>query len=385
MPKSILYILHYTSESSKTFDQFLFELAEQAATRNWSITYALDAEPTSAFSAAIHLRGGHYLFLPFPFTAESRIQLIKLSPSTGYDLILTSFLSSFTKPLLHLKQSGFTRKLVILDHTSGSAELSYGLRRIAKRIRGWWVGRIIDAILPVSNWIANRDIERVFLPSKKISTVYDGIPLDRCKGLAPPNHPVGRIAFAGQLMPYKGVLTLLRALIILRSRGHDIGELHLAGKGDQEGELKAFCQTNNLNHVRFLGHIHSVPELFASADLVVIPSEWMEAFGLVAAEAMACGCAIIASDAGALPEVIADAGVIFPSGNAEKLADAIQQLQYAMADRQELGEIARTRAFRLFELKTQLDKRMQVIEAVLKDQSIPRFEDHQIAEKSIVR
>jgi len=63
-----------------------------------------------------------------------------------------------------------------------------------------------------------------------------------------------------------------------------------------------------------------VAELFAWAEVVVVPSRWAEAFGLVAAEAMAAGAAVVVSDAGALPEVVGDAGRVFPAGDAAALA-----------------------------------------------------------------
>ncbi len=61
-------------------------------------------------------------------------------------------------------------------------------------------------------------------------------------------------------------------------------------------------------------------------QLLAIPSRWEEPFGVVALEAMACGCMPVAADAGGLPEAVGDAGMLFANGNAAALADSIGTL-----------------------------------------------------------
>ena len=67
-----------------------------------------------------------------------------------------------------------------------------------------------------------------------------------------------------------------------------------------------------IERVRFLGYVEdeTLPGLYANATLFVLPS-FEEGFGLPALEAMACGTPVIVSDGGALPETVADAGLIF--------------------------------------------------------------------------
>ena len=91
-------------------------------------------------------------------------------------------------------------------------------------------------------------------------------------------------------------------------------EFLIAGDGPQATELREYCTSRGLNQVRFLGHLDRIPELLARADIVVVPSIWAEAFGLVTVEAMASGAATIVSDAGVLPEIVGDAGMVFPAG-----------------------------------------------------------------------
>ncbi len=83
-------------------------------------------------------------------------------------------------------------------------------------------------------------------------------------------------------------------------------------------------------------------ELLASAEVAAVPSLY-EGFSLPAIEAMACGTPLVASRAGAIPEVVGDAGELVPPGDAEQLAAAIAALLDDPARRTQLGTAARTR------------------------------------------
>ena len=73
-----------------------------------------------------------------------------------------------------------------------------------------------------------------------------------------------------------------------------------------------------------------VPEYVNCMDTVVLPSrttpDWVEFFGRVLIEGMACEVPVIASDSGEIPHVVGDAGLIFPEGDAVALADRIEQI-----------------------------------------------------------
>jgi glycosyltransferase involved in cell wall biosynthesis len=75
---------------------------------------------------------------------------------------------------------------------------------------------------------------------------------------------------------------------------------------------------------------YEAPRVLQEMDVLVLPSltrpNWKEQFGRVLAEAMACETPVIGSDSGEIPYVIADAGLIFPEGNARELSQRVQQL-----------------------------------------------------------
>jgi len=81
---------------------------------------------------------------------------------------------------------------------------------------------------------------------------------------------------------------------------------------------------------------------------VVLPScttrVWKEQFGRILVEAMACKVPVVGSDSGAIPEVVGDAGLIFPEGDAAALAECLRQLKESPELRQELAERGYVRA-----------------------------------------
>jgi glycosyltransferase involved in cell wall biosynthesis len=98
--------------------------------------------------------------------------------------------------------------------------------------------------------------------------------------------------------------------------------------------------------VRFTGRIadREFARYYAEATMAVIPSLY-EGFGMPAGEAMACGVPVISTTGGALPEVVGDAGILVPPGDAAALRDAIAALLNDPERRMRLGEagLARVR------------------------------------------
>lgn len=133
------------------------------------------------------------------------------------------------------------------------------------------------------------------------------------------------VGFAGRFVPEKGLAVLLEAVAQdprLRVR--------LAGDGPMAGELGALAERHGLaDRVELLGPLapEALPDFYRSVDVLAVPSiptpSWTEQFGRVAIEAMACGVPVVASDAGALPEVVGDAGLVVPAGDAAALAGAL--------------------------------------------------------------
>lgn len=149
-----------------------------------------------------------------------------------------------------------------------------------------------------------------------------------------------RVGFLGRLTPDKGILDLLRAGELLERSRPGAFELLIAGdlrfvpEGQAEEIERALDAAGH--RARRLGWAPR-KELFRQIDMLVVPSDWPEVFGLVAAEAMAARVPLVVSDAGALPEVVGeDHPLVARAGDPESLAATIRRA--AQLDRQELVE-----------------------------------------------
>lgn len=141
-------------------------------------------------------------------------------------------------------------------------------------------------------------------------------------------HEMFTIGFAGRLVPEKGIDILLSAVEQLARPVR----VHLIGDGVQRAQLEEQARRIDSAQVSFVGPVplDRLATLYQQFDALVLPSRtarvWKEQFGRVLIEAMACGVPVIGSDSGAIPEVIGDAGLIFPEGNASALADGLRRL-----------------------------------------------------------
>jgi len=146
------------------------------------------------------------------------------------------------------------------------------------------------------------------------------------------------VGFIGRLLPEKGINDLVEA-------ASQLSQTHLLVLGG--GVLsESLSHQPNTTLCPAVPH-QQVPQYLGAMDVLVLPSrttpQWKEQFGRVLIEAMACGVPVIGSDSGAIPEVIADAGLIFPEGNITALRDCLLQLQQNPTLRAELSRKGRER------------------------------------------
>ncbi|HMM75441.1 MAG TPA: glycosyltransferase family 4 protein [Gammaproteobacteria bacterium] len=131
-----------------------------------------------------------------------------------------------------------------------------------------------------------------------------------------------RIVFVGRLIPLKGVDVLLKAFAEAKAR-HPALILEIIGDGPERRSLETMASTLGIQHaVEFSGALPqaALPPRYSAASIAVVPS-LTEGFGLVALEAMGCGCAVIASDLPALESIVLDeeTGLLFPPGDTSAL------------------------------------------------------------------
>ena len=133
------------------------------------------------------------------------------------------------------------------------------------------------------------------------------------------------ISFVGKLTEIKGVDTLLEALAI----NNDKNLLTLiAGDGELREDLEKQVKDLNLENVIFLGNLpqDKLQKIYNIVDCSIVPSR-KEAFGLVAAEALACGAPVIATNIGGLSEIVtSDLGMLIEMNDSQELAKDIKKI-----------------------------------------------------------
>jgi glycosyltransferase involved in cell wall biosynthesis len=135
------------------------------------------------------------------------------------------------------------------------------------------------------------------------------------------------LVFLGRLVSDKGCDLLLDALAHLREQGVT-PNLSIIGSGPARQALEDQVQRLHLaSQVRFIGPQsgETLVRLLNEHRVMIVPSRWNEPFGVVALEGIACGCTVIGSSGGGLPEAIGPCGTTFPNGDFYALAGILNE------------------------------------------------------------
>ena len=201
-------------------------------------------------------------------------------------------------------------------------------------------------------------------------------PMDRAVARREVGYGTGRLLlFVGRLERLKGVEVAIRALALLRDRQHDDVRLLILGEDSHEGDesekerLKAIAsQVGVRDRVDFVGSVahHELPYFYAAADVCVMPS-YSESFGLVALEAQACGCPVVASGVSGLRSVVRDevSGYLIDEHDPAEYAERIGRLLENSELAQQMGRRGRLLAQRFSWTRT-ADRLEELFENVVR-------------------
>lgn len=183
--------------------------------------------------------------------------------------------------------------------------------------------RAAARVLTVSEWAKADIVDRYGIEPDRVVVTPNGVDDDVSPaGEVPPRPPY--LLFVGGLQPRKDPVTAVRALA-----GVD-RELELVIVGPDRGErgrvLAAAASAGVEDRIHLMDYVERAEllALYRGARALVFPSRY-EGFGLPILEAMGCGTPVVAAATTAIPEVVGDAGVLVPPGDAEALAHGIRQ------------------------------------------------------------
>jgi len=230
----------------------------------------------------------------------------------------------------------FLRVPIVLSSQRGARSLRGHAKRRLVRL----TDRLADGI--VVNSLAVRDslIREDRVPPSRIYLCYNGIDLDRFHARRQPRPPEGPIviAFIGVLRREKGLATLLEAVGRLRLYEREM-RLRLIGWGPESDSLKQQSRALGIDKIcSFDPAAGNVEEVLRGVDIFVLPS-LSESLSNSLMEAMACGCAVVASRVGGNPELVENSvtGLLFEPGDSAGLAAMLRTLVSDRALRERLG------------------------------------------------
>ncbi|MGB3201164.1 MAG: glycosyltransferase [Nodosilinea sp.] len=248
----------------------------------------------------------------------------------------------------------------------------------------------VDRVITPSQYITGQTQQRFPQMAERCATIYNGVDVDnylnhQAEPATAATATTKNILFVGRVCPEKGVHTLLEAFQRVVEREHTakltvvgpIGVIpfeYLVGISDDEqisalarfhqGDawsdyLRGYMSQMNervgsamANPVTFTGIVlpSQLPAFYQQADIFVFPSVCHEAFGMPIAEAMVSGLPVVATTAGAFPELVqsGETGLIVERDDADAMASAILQLLDDAELRQSMGAASRQRALQRF-------------------------------------
>lgn len=264
-------------------------------------------------------RGIKINYLSLKGNVYNPINIIRLRKYLkGYDIIHTHNTACQYYVAIAL---GFKHncKLITTEHNTYNRRRNlFGFKFIDK-----WIYRHYDHIIAISKK-AEENLRLHIGKSFPICTINNGIDISKYSSviLLPDNNKDIIIMMVAGFRPQKDHETLIKAITLLPPNY----KLWLVGDGERRKAIEQTIVELDLgNRVTLWGNRNDVPELLSKSHIVVLSSHW-EGLSLSSIEGMASGRPFICSDVDGLHDVIADAGILFPHGNDEKLADEIKGL-----------------------------------------------------------
>ena len=235
-----------------------------------------------------------------------------------------------------------------------ATEYLYSARR--RLLDGFSARLLNDGFVAVSAFVKDSAVRNLGLRADRVRVIYNSVEPDRMRSPDPAGvkrlrrelgvQPHDRLVLTvGRLDPPKGHRFLLSALVAVRREVPAV-TLLVVGEGPSRAELGAQARALGLaDHVRFAGARAEIPEIFALADVFVLPT-LSEGLPVTLLEALAAGVPAVASRIGPVEEVVEDGltGFLAAPGSSNALASAILRVLNDPAEAKAVGDRGRALA-----------------------------------------
>lgn len=293
------------------------------------------------------------------------LRLARLIRRGKYRIVHTHLIHGDLYGALAATISGTKCRLISSRHNDDAFR-----RLLPVRLINGGLARLEDRIICISDHVRRFEEQVEFTPPKKIDVVHYGlgsdVPEDRSWRTSKGWDTIPVIGIVARLTAQKGHSTLLDAFQTVQNAIPDV-QLVIVGDGELREPLVEQVKRLNLEHcTHFLGYQPNARAFMSNFDVLVHPSRW-EGFGLVFLEAMAAKLPIVATLAGAAPEIIVDGatGLLVEADDTSALANALIILLQNPQKARRMGEAGYHRLIEQFTMDAMVRKTANVYDQVL--------------------
>jgi N-acetyl-alpha-D-glucosaminyl L-malate synthase BshA len=317
------------------------------------------------------------LFQHEPYSLALAAKMAEVAETFGLDLLHVHYAIPHAISA-HLAREMLEGRVRIVTTLHGTDITLVGADPSLHRITRFAINQS-DAVTAVSHWLAE-ETRREFSPSPPVQVVPNFIDTREFhtslgegwagRHYACPGHP--HLIHVSNFRPVKRAFDAVR--ILAKVLKHTDAHLLMVGDGpDLPEAVRLVRELEVSERVTFMGNREDVAYLLAASDVMLMPSG-SESFGLSALEAMACGCAVVASNIGGLPELIRHGidGWLCDVGDVDMMAQRVLELLSNSEQHKDMCHAARERAVKDFDTSAVLPRYLEIYSELLESKQVPR-------------
>lgn len=384
--KRILFLANLNPNKFGSLEEYAVFLCGEATRRGHQFCIGFISEPEPEIRRQLEEAGARIIKVNYDDDAallgektwlniSATFALFRTIRENAIDLVHVSFFGLTCPLLVGIYLTG--AKIVFTEQSSGAPFRRNLLKRLVLRLAHFFIARRVSTYIGISGYVSKRFFSTHHVAGDKVVTIFNSVNIERFRprnaleARAELGLPIDRkiLCSVAMLIPEKGIHFLLQALArLVDKNGMKDLLLVLVGEGYYRQELERLTGELGIrDHILFLGRRSDVHLLVAAADVVVVPSVWEEAFGIIIAEAMASERPVVASRIGGIPELVehGKTGFLVTAGDSINLADTLHHVLLNAAELQGVCEAARNKARAEFNHVIQVRKQVDIYEGLL--------------------